>query len=75
MPGGGIPAAMKAPGGAINPCWALNAAAIKEVMVCINKKIFTCLTDHRLCLFLQPIHVVKTNIFFVFSTAIMRLPY
>ena len=38
MPGGGIPAAMKAPGGAINPCCALNAAAIKEVMVCINNK-------------------------------------
>ena len=28
MPGGGIPAAIKAPGGAISPCCALNAAAV-----------------------------------------------
>ena len=41
MPGGGIPAAMNAPGGAISPCCALNAAAvILAVMVCVNKEIY-----------------------------------
>lgn len=46
MPGGGIPAAIKAPGGAINPCCALNAAAVVTVKMCINKSNFTCLTNH-----------------------------